>query len=326
MRRREFLHVSAFIAWPLAGLAQQPAMALVGFVHGGSASSNSHLVDAFRRGLAESGRVEGLNVRIEYGWAEGQYDRLAQLVADLVRRPASVIFAGAPPAARAARAATPTIPVVFVSGDDPISSGLVESLNRPGGNVTGISLFSGSQLGAKHIELLHQLLPAANAIALLLNPTNVTQTEAQTKLTEEAARRIGLQLHVVSASTESELSQAFTHLVERRVDALVVGGDPFFTSQRNRLIELAARHALPVLYNLRAFVESGGLISYGSSINEAYRQAGAYVGRSLAGEKPSELPVALPTKFELVINLKTARALGLKVPPIVLARADEVIE
>jgi ABC-type uncharacterized transport system substrate-binding protein len=303
MQRRDVLTLlgGAAVAWPFVAPAQQPALSVVGFLHSGPASSNAHLVDAFRRGLAEAGYDEGRNVMIEYRWAEGHYDRLAELAAELVRRPVAVIVGGAPPAARAAKAATTTIPVVFVSGDDPITSGLVDKLNRPDGNITGVSVFSGSQLGEKHVELLHALLPTA------------------------ATHRVGLRLQVMHASTESDVGQAFAMFAEQRVDAVIVGGDPFFTSQRNRLVALAARHALPVVYNLREFVAAGGLMSYGSSITDAYRQAGLYTGRILQGIKPSDLPVMRPMRFELIINLKTAQELGLSIPPLLLFQADEVM-
>jgi putative tryptophan/tyrosine transport system substrate-binding protein len=247
MQRRDFLTLlgGAAVAWPLVARAQPQALSVVGFLHSGLASSNAHLVDAFRRGLAGAGYDEGRNVTIEYRWAEGHYERLAGLASELVRRPAAVIGGGAPPAARAARAATTTIPVVFVSGDDPITSGLVDKLNRPGGNLTGISVFSGSHLGAKHVELLHELLTTAAAIALLVNPTNAVQTEAQTQQTEATAHRVGLRLYVMNASTESDFGKAFAMLAEQRVDAVIGGGDPFFTSQRERLVALAARHACP---------------------------------------------------------------------------------
>jgi putative ABC transport system substrate-binding protein len=326
MDRRAFIGALAggLLAAPPAAGAQQSAV--VGFLHSGPASSNSHLADAFRRGLAESGYVEGQNVSIEYRWAEGQYDQLAGLAADLVRRPVAVIVGGAPPAALAAKAATRTIPVVFVSGDDPIKSGLVERLNRPGGNVTGISVFSGSQLGTKHIGLLHELVPAATVIALLVNPTNSKQTEAQTRLVEPAARALGVRLHVVNASNESDFSKAFANLAEQRAAALIVGADPLFVGRRNQLVALAERHAIPAVYEFREYAVIGGLMSYGPDLQDGYRQAGIYTGRILKGEKPAELPVVLPTKFELIINLKTAKALGLTIPPSLLQRADHVIE
>jgi putative ABC transport system substrate-binding protein len=272
VRRREFITALPGIAIASPPARAQQQVPVVGFLHSGPAGSNAHLVDAFRRGLTEAGYIEGRDVTIEYRWAEGHYDRLAGLAAELVRRPAAVVFGGAPPAALAMKAATSTIPIVFVSGDDPVKSGLVDTLNRPGGNITGISLFSGSQLGAKHIELLHELMPAATTVALLVNPANATQTEAQTELTEDAAHRLGLRLRVLNASTTSELDQAFAAIVEHRVDGLIVGGDPFFTGQRHRLIASAARHSLPAIYNLRQFVAAGGLMSYGSSITDVYRR------------------------------------------------------
>ena len=325
--RRAFLGTmagSVLLAAPLVARAQQSAV--VGFLHSGPASSLSQLADAFRRGLAESGYVEGQNVSIEYRWAEGQYDRLAGLAAELVRRPVAVILAGAPPAALAAKAATRTIPVVFVSGDDPIKSGLVERLNRPGGNVTGISVFSGSQLGTKHIGLLHELVPAATVIALLVNPTNSTQTETQTKLVEPAAHALGVRLHVVNASNESDFSTAFATLAKYRAAGLIVGADALFVGRRNQLVALAERYAIPAIYEFREYAVIGGLMSYGPDLQDGYRQAGIYTGRILKGEKPGELPVVLPTKFELVINLKTAKALGLTIPPSLLQRADQAIE
>ena len=326
MDRRAFLGTVAggLLAAPLAAGAQQSPV--VGFLHSGPASSLSQLADAFRRGLAESGYVEGQNVSIEYRWAEGQYDRLAGLAADLVRRPVAVILGGGPPAALAAKAATRTIPVVFVSGDDPIKSNLVERLNRPGGNVTGISVFSGSQLGTKHIGLLHELVPAATVIALLVNPTNSKQTEAETKLVEPAARALGVRLHVVNASNESAFSKAFAILAKQRAGALIVGADAMFVGRRNQLVALAERYAIPAIYEFREYAVIGGLMSYGPNLQDGYRQAGIYTGRILKGEKPGELPVVLPTQFELVINLKTAKALNLAIPPSLLGRADELIQ
>ncbi|MGC2202052.1 MAG: ABC transporter substrate-binding protein [Stellaceae bacterium] len=285
MRRRELIFgfSASTILCPGRLRAQARELPVIGFLHSGPASSNLHLVQAFRRGIADAGYIEGRDLTIECRWAEGQYDRLAGLAADLVLLAPAVILAGGPPAALAAKAATTTIPIVFVSGDDPIKSGLVERLNRPGGNVTGMVLFSGSQLGAKQVELLHEMVPAAAVVGLLVNPTNATQAEAQTQLTEAAAHQLGLRLQVANASTESDFAKAFATLADQRVGALIVGADPFFTSQRDRLVALAARQALPAVYNLRQFVAAGGLMSYGNDITDAYRQSGTYTVRILGG-------------------------------------------
>ena len=326
MNRREFISLVGGTAamWPLAARAQQPAMPVVGFLHQGSSQPNDELgVGAFRRGLQESGYVEGRNVGFEFRWAGGEYDRLPALAADLVGRQVSVIVAALLPAARAAKAATATIPIVFISGSDPIETRLVTSLSRPTENVTGVSVFS-VPLVAKRLELLHELIPGMAVVAVLVNLNN-PNTDFNVRDIEAAGRTMGLRIGIVRASSNQDLDAAFAMIAQQRADALIVSADAVFSSQREQLIALAARHAVPTMYWLREFVVASGLISYGINF-DMYHQAGAYVGRILKGAKPADLPVQQPTKYELVINLKTAKALGLEVPPTLLARADEVIE
>jgi putative ABC transport system substrate-binding protein len=325
MRRRAFIALigGAAAAWPLTARAQQPAMPVIGFVRSTSSADSAHLVAAFRQGLKEAGFIEGQNCAIEYRWADNQFDRLRALVADLLRLPVAVIV-GNFNAALAAKAATTTVPIVFASGGDPVGDGLVASLNRPGGNVTGIN-FLGGELGAKRLELLRQLVPKAATIAVLVNPDRA-DTEADRRDVLAAARAIGQQLVVLDVGSDQNIEPAFGTIVQRGAGALYVGAGAFTNSHRERFVALAARHALPTIYSQREAVEAGGLMSYGTNIPDAYRHAGVYAARILKGEKPADLPVMRSTRFELMLNLKTAKTLGLEIPPTLLALADEVIE
>jgi putative ABC transport system substrate-binding protein len=326
MRRRNFVGLlGSAVAWPLLARAQQPAMPVIGFLSARTAASGAAMAAAFRHGLSESGYVEGQNMRIEYRWAEGHYDLLGALADDLVRRRVSVIVAlSGTPAALAAKAATTTIPIVFGNGGDPLTSGLVASLSRPKGNITGVTFYT-VQLAGKRLELLRELVPKATVIGFLVNPNNPAE-EPEAKDVEAAARTLGVRLQVLNTTSERDIDAAFATLLERRAGALVVGSDPLFFRFSDKLIELAARHAMPAIYIVREFPEAGGLMSYGSRQNDAYRQAGIYVGKILQGAKPADLPVMQPTKFELVINMKTAKALGLTVALHLQQIADEVIE
>jgi putative ABC transport system substrate-binding protein len=328
MKRREFMTVlgGAAAAWPIAARAQQSAMPVIGFLHSASAAAFAAHLAAFRKGLSEAGYVEDRNVAIDYRWAEGQNDRLPALAAELVhRRVAVIVTPGSTAATLAAKAATATIPIVFVIGADPVKIGLVASLNRPGGNVTGINDI-GVDIGAKRLGFLHELLPRATRFGVLVNPDNPSITETFVAELQTAASAIGRQIEVVTASTNADIDTAFATLVEKRADALLNGPDALFVTRRVQLITLAVRHALPALYHRRELAEAGGLMSYGSDLPDQFRQTGGYVGRILRGEKPADMPVQLPTRFEFVINLQTAKTLGIEIPATLLARADEVIE
>jgi len=324
MRRREFITlVGGAAVWPLAARAQQPALPIVGFLRSEPLGDAMHLVAAFRAGLKEAGFTEDQNVTIELRSAEGHADRLTALVAELIHRPVAVIVANSL-AAVAAATATSRVPIVFATGTDPVRDHLVTSLNHPGGNVTGVVFFA-SNVAAKRLELLRQLVPTAMTIAVLVKP-NTPETEAERRDVLAAAQATGQQLLLFDASTEPEIGTAFKDAAQRGAGALLVGSGPFFNSQREYIVSMAARYALPAMFNIAEAVAAGGLISYGTSLTDAYRQAGIYAGRILKGEKPADLPVMQPTKFDLIINLKTAKALGLTVPPNLLALADEVIE
>jgi ABC-type uncharacterized transport system substrate-binding protein len=327
VKRREFITLlgGTMVAWPLAARAQQPTLPVVGYLSARSPDESVHVVAAFRSGLAENGYVEGQNVTIEYRWALGQYDRLLAMAAELARRPVAVLAAtGGQPAALAAKAATASIPIVATFSDDPVASGLVASLNQPGGNVTGISNLA-TTLEPKRLGLLRDLVPQAVTFGVLLNPT-FPATASQLRDMQEAARTLGLQIHVLRASTDREIDTAFDSVAQHRIPALAVAADPFFNSRRDKLAALAARHAIPTMYAFSEFAVAGGLMSYGIDLADVYRQIGVYAGRVLKGVKPADLPVLQPTKFEFVINLKTAKTLGVSISDNLLSLADEVIE
>ncbi len=327
MNRREFITLlgGAAATLPLAARAQQPAMPVIGFLNSASGDLFTEFVRAFHLGLSETGYVEGRDVVVEYRWADGQYERLPALAVELVRRQVKVIVAtGGNPSALAAKTATTTIPIVFNMGDDPVKAGVVASLNRPGGNLTGVSMLN-TELQQKQLEVLHELVPSATNVGLLVNPTG-PNTESVSTLAQAAAHALGLQLHIARASSEPDLNAVFARLDQLRAGALLIGPDPFFTSRLQQLAALSIRHSMPAIYSNREFPAVGGLMNYGISIADVYRLVGVYTGRILKGEKPADLPVQQVTKVELIINLKTAKALGLEIPPTLLARADEVIE
>jgi putative tryptophan/tyrosine transport system substrate-binding protein len=328
MKRREFIALAggaAAATWPLAARAQQPALPVIGFLNASDPKGYARQLVAFVKGLNEAGYVDGHNVRIEYRWAEGRIDRLPAMVADLVHRQVAVIAATSTPAALAAKAVATTIPIVFEIGNDPVQLGLVDSLNRPGGNITGVTSLN-VEVGPKKLELLHELVPAATTFAFLVNPANPANTETQSNQVLSAADSLGLELHVLNASTEDEFNAVFANLLQLRAGGLVIAGDPFFVAGQERLAALALRHTVPAVFETREFVAAGGLLSYGGSLTDSYRLAGLDVGRVLKGEKPDELPVQQGTKVELLLNLKTAKALGITVPLSLLGRADEVME
>ena len=327
MRRREFITgLGGAVAWPRAARAQQSALPLVGFVHSGSANGSAYVAAAFQKGLGDTGYFEGQNVAVEYHWLQGQFDSLPALMADLVRRRVAIIVTpSAGPAALAAKAATATIPIVFGVGEDPVKLGLVASLARPGGNATGINFFS-QEVDAKRLELLHEVVPKAVRVAVLVNPANTASTESTLRYVQEAARIIGLQVYVLNASTSLEIDAVFATFAHDRTDALFVAGDAFFNSRRVQFATLAVRDRIPAIYSVSDFVVAGGLMSYGTNLADRICQVGVYTGNILKGAKPADLPVAQSTRFEFVINLQTARALGIDVPPTLLATADEVIE
>jgi len=325
MKRREFLSFLGGVAvWPFAAGAQQPSMPVVGFVNSSTAQAQVLIAAAYRRGLEESGFVEGKNVLIESRWADGQYNRLPELIGDLIRHNVAVLMAGGPPAAIAAKKATSMLPVVFTSGDDPVQIGLVSSINRPGGNVTGVYIFF-SDVETKKLGLLRELVPNAVLIATLVNPAFPTAVY-QTQELHKAADKLGQRIQVVNASSETEIDAAFASMKQLQASAVLVAADPFFASHRDQIVSLAARYAIPAVYEQRAMAAAGGLMSYGTNLAEAYRQAGLYTGRILKGEKPADMPVVLSNKFEFVINLKVAKTLGLNVSANLLSTADEVIE
>ena len=327
MQRREFITLlgGAMAAWPIAARAQQKAMPVIGFLNAASAQRYTRPLAAFLKGLEEAGYVDGRNVAIEYRWAEGHNDRLPALAADLVRREVTVIAATSTPAALAAKAATATIPIVFETGGDPVRVGLVASFSRPGGNVTGVTQ-TNQLVTPKRLQLLHELIPKAAVIALLVNPTDETFSEALRKQVQAAADALGLEIHILNVSSDQDIDDAFAKLSQLRVGGLVVTGGPLFTSRADRLAALALRYAMPTIFQYREFAAAGGLVSYSGSLTESYRTAGNYTGRVLKGDKPADLPVQQVTKVEMIVNLKTAKALGINVPDTLVGRADEVIE